>query len=58
MLKSIIIIMNIQMFFSVCLLFYGVASAQIIQKSDSLFNNQDILKIEAPFYSGRFLVLK
>jgi hypothetical protein len=41
--------MNIQMFFSACILFYGVASAQIIQKSDSLFNNQDILKIKLSY---------
>ena len=49
MFKTIIIIMNIQKFFSLCLIFYGVASAQIIQKSDSLFNNQDILKIKLSY---------
>ena len=49
MFKTIIIIMNIQMFFSACLLFYSVASAQIIQKSDSLFNDQDILKIKLSY---------
>ena len=37
------------MFFSACILFYGVASAQIIQKSDSLFNNQDLLKIKLSY---------
>ena len=37
------------MFFSACLLFYSVASAQIIQKSDSLFNDQDILKIKLSY---------
>ena len=41
--------MNIQKFFSLCLIFYGVASAQIIQKSDSLFKNQDILKIKLSY---------
>ena len=37
------------MFFSALILFCGVASAQIVQKSDSLFNNQDILKIKLSY---------
>ena len=37
------------MFFSALILFCGVASAQIVQKSDSLFNNQNILKIKLSY---------
>jgi hypothetical protein len=37
------------MFFLTFILFYGVVSAQVIQKSDSLFINQDILKVKLSF---------
>ena len=55
--KTINYIMNKQMFFLLALLFLSSVSAQIEQKSDLLFENQDPLKIKLS-YSNKEIRLK